>query len=86
MELILTCEECEAATKESEGINFEDAGIFVCDACYGAQIDADFDAMQDAASIWRPTPEMSHLTEMQERDPVAFYLACKDDPDSLDIY
>lgn len=86
MEPILTCEECETKTRESEGITFEDAGIFVCDTCYDAQIDADFAAMQDAAGIWKPTPEMNHLVEMQAQDPVAFYLACKDDPDSLDIY
>lgn len=78
------CETCDYEGTRDEGTVYEEEGIFECDSCYDARLDTDYEAMQDYAAIYTAYPHLDRLVEMQQADPVGFYLACKNDPGSLD--
>jgi hypothetical protein len=70
------CESCDTETHEDEGMTYPEAGIFICDTCYGKRIvDAAFGGY-DYAAI--------RSTQTMKADPVLFYTLCKDDPGQLD--
>lgn len=82
------CETCDY--EGTEGVAYEDEGIFECDACYDARLDEydaafdDYKAMKDYAAIHTAYPHLDAMNAMQQADPIGFYLACKDNPEALD--
>lgn len=78
---IYCCETCDREVVEDGGTLYQEEGIFECDSCYDARLDADYEAMQDYAATY---PHLDRLIAVQQADPVGFYFACKDSPDSLD--
>lgn len=77
------CETCDKDTPEDEGISYEPEGIFECYECYDARNAVHLDAQQDVDPIAVKYPHLARMSAMQQADPVGFYAACKDAPDTL---
>ena len=87
-----TCENCDIEASEYDGLLYPEEGTFICDTCYGKQMDEDYAmmqdvlALQDSAAIHKNYPHLNHFVEMQRNDPVNFYTACKDNPEGLGLF